>query len=158
MGLASSFARPARRWQHCWWSAPTLQYDSQKWGAEVLTLCSCATILLTLFLFPFQHLHLGTNAVQLPDGRFAAVLHALPLGGPKRYLNFAYLFSGKIPFTISHIASRPFDLPLNSVGHGFVFTSSLTLVGSHLVLAYNVNDRTSNFVSLSLNEFLSYFD
>ena len=65
--------------------------------------------------------------------------------GQRRYLNIPYLLRGEAPWDIIDVWHKPLELPLGSVGHGFMFTSSLLLHGSDVIVSYNVNDRNSMF-------------
>lgn len=72
-----------------------------------------------------------------------------------RYLNFPYIVRGESPWDIVNVWTKPLDLSLGSVGHGFVFTSSILLDADGLVtVCYNVNDRSSMFFRRPLQWFL----
>ena len=53
------------------------------------------------------------------------VMHVIPAGPKRQYVNLVYVFEGSLPHRILAVAEEPLKLPLGSVGHGFVFTSSL---------------------------------
>jgi hypothetical protein len=83
------------------------------------------------------------------------IFHGLASTGPKRYYNFVYEFEAVRPWRIMQVARRPLDLPLGSVGRGFIFTSSLLRVGDGFLVGYNVNDRSAALARLNATTFLN---
>lgn len=77
-----------------------------------------------------------------------------------RYLNFPYIIRGAAPWDIVDVWAKPMELPLGTVGHGFVFTSSILLSAIEggeedvVTISYNVNDRASMFLQRPLGWFL----
>ena len=84
-----------------------------------------------------------------------AVFHGLASSGPKRYYNFVYEFEAERPWRITQVATKPLELPFGSVGHGFIFTSSLTRLGEDFLVGYNVNDRSAALARLNASTFLA---
>lgn len=109
-----------------------------------------------MLIFGQQALHLGTNAVLSPrNDSYLAIFHGLPSAGQKRYFNFVYEFEAKRPWRVMAVARDPLELPLGTVGHGFVFTSSLMRVGDDYVVGYNVNDRSAAYAVLNATALMS---
>lgn len=99
-------------------------------------------------------LHLGTNAIELPNGRCAAIFHGITATRPLEYYNFVYTFESAPPYAILAVASEPLLLPLGDVGTGFTFSSSLSWVDGRVVVGYTVKDRTASIATFTPSEFL----
>ena len=100
-------------------------------------------------LWGLRGLHLGTNAVALPNGKLVALFHGLPAGNSRDYLNFVYVVEASAPHAIIGVGEEPLRLPLGTVGStGYAFSSNLAWVDGMLVVSYGVKDRTSNFYVL----------
>jgi hypothetical protein len=100
-------------------------------------------------------LHLGTNAVQLPNGKHVALFHGLPADGSRGYLNFVYVVEPTAPYGIVGVGTKPLELPLGTVGSGgYAFTANLAWVDGLLAVSYGVKDRSSNFYILDPKQLL----
>ena len=99
-----------------------------------------------------QALHLGTNAIRLPNGQYMAIFHGLSALSAREYLNFVYIFEGQSPWGITAVRSEPLELPLGTVGSGFAFTTNLAWLDGKVVVSYCVKDRTSSFFVTSMRD------
>jgi hypothetical protein len=106
-------------------------------------------------LWRLRALHLGTNAVKLPNGKFAAIFHGLVNGVAREYLNFVYVFEGRTPWRILGVASKPLELPLGTIGSGFAWTSHLAWLDGKFAISYCVKDRTSSFFIVAVKTLLA---
>lgn len=103
-----------------------------------------------LFLDLNEAIHLGTNSILLDNSTFMGILHVV-LPGQRRYHNLIYLFDATPPYSIYKIVKTPLQLPLHTITHGFMYTSSLAVVNNSIVIGYNVNDRTSSIVQTPIS-------
>lgn len=100
-------------------------------------------------LWDLRSMHLGTNAVSLPNGKLVAIFHGLPAGNHRDYRNFVYVMEPAAPYAIIGVGEEPLALPLGSVGPtGYAFSSNLAWVDGRLVVSYGVKDRSANFYVL----------
>ena len=113
------------------------------------------SLALIFLIVPPQALHLGTNAIKLPNNRYAAILHGITASSSRTYLNFMYVFEGRHPWRIVGVGADPLQLPLGSVGSGFAFTTNLAWLGDKIVVSYCVKDRTSSFFVANATTLLS---
>jgi hypothetical protein len=99
-----------------------------------------------------EELHLGTNSIRLSAHYCGAIMHAVryvnstefnpdsPYMHNRQYLNFAYVFQSSYPWEIISVAMKPLDLPTDprvNGGEGFTYTTGLSYVDGHLVIAYS---------------------
>eukprot|EP00041_Stephanoeca_diplocostata_P026844 m.731275 g.731275 ORF g.731275 m.731275 type:complete len:454 (-) comp23057_c0_seq28:2979-4340(-) len=103
-----------------------------------------------------KDIHLGTNAVKLPTGKYLAIFHGLSAVSSRSYLNFAYTFAAHPPWKIEGVAATPLELPNGPITSGaFVFSTNIVLLNAtQAIISYTVKDRTASFASMAVADIL----
>ena len=93
--------------------------------------------------------HLASNPILLSNGQFGAITHLRRLR-PKVYVLYAYAFSPRFPYEITHFGRDPMQLPLPELPHTYVgdticYIMSLMWVDGRLVISYGLGDQLASF-------------